>query len=108
MVRGFDADAYMMAHSHTSVMGTFNRVYMMPNGDLVEKQKLLVRTPSWYRTYTNLEPLPNNIPAYKSDGCFGEVRAFNPSTLGCFYIGIGYEKVNGFYIPKSEIATIRG
>jgi hypothetical protein len=101
LLRGFEADIYLMGHSHTKVSATFDRLYMSQSGEIYHRTKLIARTGSWFKTYDAQGPLDLNIPAFESMGSYGELKAYTPSSLGGMAIGIGFEEMeSGLFRPK--------
>lgn len=92
LVRGMDADLYLMGHSHGKVSSAFDRLYVSDFGTLYHRTKILARTGSWFKTYNGQAPRSLDQPASLSDGNYGELRAYVPSALGSLAFGIGFEE----------------
>lgn len=101
LLRGFEADIYLMGHSHGKVSASFDRLYMSQSGEIYHRTKLIARTGSWFKTYAAIKPQDLNLPAIESEGSYGELKAYIPASLGSMAIGIGFEETeSGLFRPK--------
>jgi hypothetical protein len=99
-VSGFEADIYLMGHSHSKSAAATDRQYLSPANHHYHRTKVLARTGGWLLGYNSSEPLSLNESASRSRGSYVERKALQPSALGGLCIGIGYEEVeDGFYRP---------
>lgn len=99
-VKGFEADVYLMGHSHSKAATAVDRQYLSPSNAHYHRTKVLARTGGWLLGYNSSGPLPLNERPSRSRGSYVERKALQPSALGGAAIGIGYEEVEkGFYRP---------
>mgnify|MGYP001572123152 CR=1 FL=1 len=92
LVKGVEADIYLMAHNHAKVTAPMDRLYRTANGYLYHRTKILARTGGWLRGYLAQRPLEGR-PARESRGSYVEQAAYVPSTLGGLVFSIGSKRV---------------
>lgn len=101
LVVGFDADIYLMGHSHGKQSAAIDRQYVSPDGKHYHRTMMIARTGSWLRSYVSHEPLDLKEPAIESRGTYIEEEAYMPAALGSLAIGVGFEKIKDskYYRP---------
>jgi hypothetical protein len=101
LMEWFDADLYLMAHSHAKIFAPMDYQSITPDGVHTHRTKLVARTGSFYKGYASHSPLPLTESAQKSRGNYIEEKAYPPSAMGAPCFGIGFEKIGGsrFYKP---------
>jgi hypothetical protein len=106
LLKTFDADIYLMGHSHAKVGTPIDRQAVTPDNIHYHRTKIIARTGAWLKVYAGSEPLPLKQSAHLSRGSYAEQRAYMPSALGGIIIGIGYEQINGsrFYRPALHLS----
>jgi hypothetical protein len=101
LLEWFDADIYLMGHSHAKIFAPMDYQSITPDGVHTHRTKLVARTGSWYKGYASHGPLPLTEAAQKSRGNYVEEKAYPPSAMGSPCFGIGFEKIKNstFYKP---------
>ena len=98
--QGFEADIYLMGHSHAKAAAPTDRQYLSPNNHHYHRTKILARTGGWLLGYNSSGPKDLSESPSQSRGSYVERKALTPSALGGLCIGIGYEEVEkGFFRP---------
>lgn len=92
VLKGVEADIYLMAHTHAKVSAPVDRLYRTDGGYLYHRTKILARTGGWLRGYLAQRPLEGR-PARESRGSYVEQAAFVPSTLGGLVFSLGYKRI---------------
>ncbi len=96
LAEGFEADIYLMAHDHSDVHESIDRMYCSAAGQLsYAKRKVFARTGGWARDFIGKGPQPPDAPAVDSRGGFAEERAFTPKAIGAPFFVIGYKSIDG-------------
>ena len=113
LIKGVEADIYLMAHNHAKVTAPMDRLYRTDSGYLYHRTKLLARTGGWLRGYLAQRPLEGR-PARESRGSYVEQAAYVPSTLGGLVFSIGFKRVThrdegsgtaDFYVPDIHLSV---
>jgi hypothetical protein len=106
LLKTFDADIYLMGHSHAKVGTPIDRQSVTSDGIHYHRTKILARTGAWLKAYSGHEPLSLDEPSINSRGSYAEQKAYMPSALGGICIGIGYEQIHGsrFYTPALHLS----
>jgi hypothetical protein len=106
LLKTFDADIYLMGHSHAKVGSPIDRQCISPDGIHYHRTKILARTGAWLKGYTSSGPLKLNEPAISSRGSYVEQKAYQPAALGGICIGIGWEQIHKsrFYKPALHLS----
>ena len=106
LIKTFDADVFLMGHSHAKVGAPIDRQAISPDGVHYHRTKILARTGAWLKGYVSHAPLPLTDPVINSRGTYVEQRAYTPSALGGIVIGVGYEQIPGskYYKPALHLS----
>jgi hypothetical protein len=94
LLKMFDADVYLMGHSHGKLLSPIDRQCITPDGVHYHRTNIIGRTGSWMRQYLSHKPLDLREPAVESRGTYAEKKAYIPASIGCPLIGIGFEKIH--------------
>jgi len=94
MLKAFDADIYLMGHSHSKVAAPIDQQHITPDGVHTHRTKLFARTGSWLLAYSSTEPLSLDEPAVSSRGTYVEQKSLIPSALGSLAIGLSFEQIH--------------
>ena len=101
LLKFFEADVYLMGHSHSKVSAPVDRQYLTPDGVHYHRTKILARTGGWMRGYLSGGVWGLNEPAYESRATYVEHMALPPAAMGGLCFGIGAERIEGsdYYRP---------
>jgi len=94
-IKSFDADVYLMAHTHCKPVAPLDRLEFSNDGVFYNRTLVIGRTGSFMRGYHNSAPLSLELPACDSRGTYVEERLLPPATLGGSVISIGYKQIEG-------------
>jgi hypothetical protein len=105
LLKSFEADIYLMGHTHSKVNDPIDRQYIGPDGTHYHRTKLMARTGGWLRGYVSSPPKPITAPASESRGSYVEKHAMMPTSLGGLAIGIGYDRIehSKYYRPTIHV-----
>lgn len=106
LLKVFDADVYLMGHSHSKTGSPIDRQYLSPDNVHHHRTKILARTGAWIRSYMSSAPHDLGEPVILSRGSYIEQKAYTPASLGGIIIGIGFEQIHGsrFFRPALHLS----